>query len=156
MTITTNYFLCRQYASSYIQSIRIFISTEYKISAFCPKALWYFRFLSAGSDGNGSGKPSVLELWSHRHSLNYSNLMGRKAQWSAMVDSCVLLLCSHWKKFFCITLIQEWYQGHIKQLFQLTYKLFTFNSMGNMLDHLLLRMNFWFLIGTVQNQINPK
>ena len=80
MTITTNYFLCRQYASSYIQSIGIFISMEYRISAFCPKALWYFIFLPAGSDGNGSGKPSVLERWSHRHSLNCSNLMGRKAQ----------------------------------------------------------------------------
>lgn len=157
MTITTNCLLCRQYASSYIQSIGMFISTEYRISAFCPKALWYFRSLPAGFDSNGSGKPSVLEPLSHRHSLHCSNLMGRKVRWSTLVDSYVFIVMQPLKnKFFCHILIQGWYQGHIKQPFNWHINPLLLILWGNILGHLLLRMNFWFLIGIVQNQINPK
>lgn len=63
MTIAAIYFLCWQYASSYIQSIGVFISAVDRISAFSPKALWYFKYLPAMSGSNGSGKPSLLELW---------------------------------------------------------------------------------------------
>lgn len=58
MTTATNYFPCRQYASSYIQLPAIFIAIVCTVSVFCPKALWYFKFFPAVSDGNGSGTPS--------------------------------------------------------------------------------------------------